>query len=113
MRLAAAVPLLLLALLAPPAAAKDVVVYVCGKDLCRVARNGRQKQRLTHGGTYSRPSISRSGRRLAFRKGTRVYTARVGKARLKGVRRIGSAPGGPADATQFDVAISRDGMPVA
>jgi hypothetical protein len=49
-----------LALLAPPAAAKDVVVYVCGKDLCRVAPDGRQKHRLTHGGAYSRPSLSRT-----------------------------------------------------
>jgi hypothetical protein len=113
MRLAVLPAVLLLALLAPPAAAKEVVVYVCGKDLCRVAPDGRQKQRLTHGGSYSRPSISRSGRRLAFRKGARVYTARVGEKRLKGVRRIGPAPGGPADATQFDVALSRDGKRVA
>ena len=105
--------------LAAPAEAKDVVVYVCGKDLCRVAPDGTQKQRLTRDGArsgpYSRPAISRTGRRLAYRKGTRgrVYTARVAKKRLNGVRRIGPAPGGPADATQFDVAISRDGRRVA
>jgi hypothetical protein len=111
---------LLLALgLAAPAEAKDVVVHVCGKDLCRVAPDGTQKQRLTRDGArsgpYSRPSISRTGRRLAYRKGNRgrVYTARVAKTRLRGVRRIGPAPDGPDDATQFDVALSRDGRRVA
>ena len=100
--------------LAAPAQAKDVVVYVCGTDLCRVAPDGTGKQRLTRNGGYSRPSISRSGRRLAFRRGNRgrVYTARVAKKKLKGVRRIGPAPDGPSDATQFDVAISRDGRRV-
>jgi WD40-like Beta Propeller Repeat len=105
--------------LAAPAEAKDVVVYVCGKDLCRVAPDGSQRQRLTRDGArsgpYSRPSISQRGRRLAFRKGTRgrVYTARVAARRLRGVRRIGPAPDGPRDATQFDVALSRDGRRVA
>ena len=111
MRVALTVTLLALAL-AAPAEAKDVVVYVCGKDLCRVAPDGTGKQRLTRDGGYSRPSISRTGRRLAFRRGSRVYTARVAKKKLKGVRRIGPAPDGPADATQFDVAISRDGRRV-
>jgi Tol biopolymer transport system component len=112
--------ILLLALLpVSTAEARDVVVYVCGKDLCRVAPNGKQRQRLTRDGArdgpYSRPSISRTGRRLAFRKGTRgqVYTARVAAKRLRGRRRIGPAPGGAHDATQFDVALSRDGRRVA
>jgi len=52
--------------LAAPAEAKDVVVYVCGKDLCRVAPDGKQRQRLTRDGGYSRPSISRAGRRVAW-----------------------------------------------
>jgi hypothetical protein len=99
--------------LAAPAEAKDVVVYVCGNDLCRVAPDGKGKQRLTRNGGYSRPSVSRAGRRLAFRRGSRVYAARVGEKKLRGVRRIGPAPGGPPDATQFDVAISRDGRRVA
>ena len=116
-RLALLVILLTLTL-AAPAHAKDVVVYVCGKDLCRVAPDGNSKQRLTRDGArtgpYSRPSISRSGRRLAYRKGTRgrVYTARVARKKLRGVRRIGPAPDGAPDATQFDVAISRDGKRV-
>jgi hypothetical protein len=103
---------------AAPAQAKDVVVYVCGKDLCRVAPDGKGKQRLTRDGArtgpYSRPSISRTGRRLAYRKGTRgrVYTARVARRKLRGVRRIGPAPDGARDATQFDVAISRTGKRV-
>jgi hypothetical protein len=101
-----------LAFAAPAAEAKDVVVYVCGNDLCRVAPDGKGKQRLTRNGGYSRPSISRTGRRLAFRRGSRVYTARVAWKKLKGVRRVGPAPDGPADATQFDVAISRDGRRV-
>ena len=103
---------------AAPAEAKDVVVYLCGKDLCRVAPDGEGKQRLTRDGArsgpYSRPSISRSGRRLAYRKGPkgRVHTARVGPKQLRGVRTIGPAPDGARDASQFDVAISRDGKRV-
>jgi hypothetical protein len=42
-----------------------------------------------------------------------VYTARVAARRLRGVRRIGPAPDGAPDATQFDVALSRDGRRVA
>ena len=56
MRLSA-VPVCVLALgLAAPAEAKEVVVYVCGKDLCRVAPDGSQRQRLTRDG-------ARTGRR--------------------------------------------------
>ncbi len=36
----------------------------------------------------------------------------MAKRKLKAVRRIGPAPDGPSDATQFDVAISRDGRRV-
>ena len=103
----------LLALAPAAAEAKDVVVYVCGKDLCRVAPDGKGKQRLTRNGGYSRPSLSRTGRRLAYRRGSKVYTARVARKQLKGARWIGPAPDGPSDATQFDVAISRDGKRVA
>jgi hypothetical protein len=108
----AALGILLALALAAPAEAKDVVVYVCGNDLCRVAPDGTQRHRLTRDGGYSRPSISRSGRRLAFRRASRVYTARVAKKKLTGVRRVGPAPDGPADATQYDVALSRDGKRV-
>ena len=74
MRLAVIGVLLFAVALAAPAEGRDVVVYVCGKDLCRVAPDGKQRQRLTRDGArtgpYSRPAISRAGRRLAFRKGS-------------------------------------------
>ena len=42
MRLLLITSLAALALAAPVAEAKDVVVYVCGKDLCRVAPGARR-----------------------------------------------------------------------
>jgi hypothetical protein len=117
---AVAVLVLALAVAVPAGAATpEVVVYVCGKDLCRAQPDGRGVVRLTRDGKarggYSRPAISGKGRRLAYRIGDpgRVYTAKVGARGLGSVKRIGPAPGGPSDATQFDVAISRDGKLVA
>ena len=48
-----------------------------------LALDGRQKQRLTHGGTYSRPSISRSGRKVIFERAgsVRVIATAGGSAR--------------------------------
>lgn len=120
MRSSLAVASLAVALLAAPApAAADVVVFVCGSDLCRTGADGRGVKRLTRDGArkggYSRPAISVRGRRLAFKLGDpgRVFTARVAARGLRSVRRIGPAPDGPRDATQFDVAISPDGRRVA
>jgi hypothetical protein len=61
MCLALSVLVLQVALFAPRAAAKDVVMYLCGRDLCRGRADGRQKQRLTQGDACSRPSISAAG----------------------------------------------------
>ena len=66
-------------------------------------------------GAYSRPTISRDGKRIAFKRGERgrAYTARLKRRSLSDVTRIGPAPDGARDATQFDVAISPDGKRVA
>jgi Tol biopolymer transport system component len=95
------------------------VVFVCGKDLCSSTSSGRSVKRLTRDGArtggYRRPSLSLHGRRLAYLQSERgqAFTARVTKRGLRAVKRIGPAPDGPRDATQFDVAISRDGRRVA
>jgi Tol biopolymer transport system component len=101
-------------------AARGTVVFVCGQDLCRAGGDGKAQKRLTRDGAraggYSRPSLSADGRRLAYRRGDRpprVYTARLTRRGLSGARQIGPAPDGPRDATQYDVAISRDGRRVA
>jgi Tol biopolymer transport system component len=74
------------------------------------------RQRLTRDGArlggYSRPTIDRAGRRIAFKLGDpgRVFSA---DARARKRVRIGPDPGSPRDATQFDAAISPDGRRVA
>jgi Tol biopolymer transport system component len=101
------------ALLAPPApASADVVVFVRGGDLYRANADGKGVQRLTRGGGRSRPAISLRGRRVVFLRRRGAYTARMTRRGLRSVRRLAPAPDGPRDATQFDVAISRDGRRV-
>jgi hypothetical protein len=100
---------------AAPAGA-STFVFVCGKDLCRSDDRGRDRQRLTRDGArvggYSRPTIDRAGRRIAFKAGDpgRVFTADV---RLRRRTRVPPAPDGARDATQFDAAISPHGRRVA
>jgi Tol biopolymer transport system component len=99
------------------------LVFVCGKDLCSARDDGSHRVRLTtdgHAGEYSSPSVSRSGKRIAFTRGRRgrVFTAglirRDGAIRgLRGLRRIPPFRDGPRDGTQFDVALSADGRQVA
>ena len=97
----------------------STIVFVCGKDLCRTDQTGKPSVRLTRdggSGAYSRPTISTDGKRLAFKRGDarpRAYTARLKRRTLSDVTRIGPAPDGARDATQFDVAISPDGKRVA
>jgi Tol biopolymer transport system component len=52
---------------------------------------------------------------VAFKRGARgrAYTARLKRRSLADVTRIGPAPDGPRDASQFDVAISPNGKRVA
>jgi Tol biopolymer transport system component len=99
------------------------VVFVCGKDLCSAASDGSARLRLTGDGAkggYTSPSVSRSGKRIAYTRGKRgrVFTARLvrrgGRIRgLSGIRRIPPFRDGARDATQFDVALSKDGSEVA
>jgi hypothetical protein len=85
---------------------------VCGRDLCTSDDRGRDRERLTRDGArvggYTRPTIDRAGRRIAFKVGDpgRVFTA---DARLRRRTRIRPAPDGARDAAQFDAAISPDG----
>jgi Tol biopolymer transport system component len=108
---------------AAPAAASNVV-YVCGKDLCARQPGAAHAERLTRDGRktggYSSPSLSRAGRRIAFRLDNpgRVFTAKVRRrrGRITGIgrrTRIEPFRDGPRDATQFDVAISPNGRRVA
>ena len=105
------------------------VVFVCGKDLCAAKtasgkRVAGKRVRLTRDGKrrggYTRPSLSRDGRRLGFKLGDpgRVWMAAVRRRRGRitglGMRvRIPAFRDGPRDATQFDVAISPNGRRVA
>ncbi len=96
----------------------STVVYVCGKNLCRTDQTGSNPVQLTRdggSGAYSRPTISADGKRVAFKRAERghAYTARLKRRSLSDVTRIGPAPDGARDATQFDVAISPDGKRVA
>jgi hypothetical protein len=99
-------------------------VFVCGKDLCAAPAEGGKRVRITRDGAwrgaYSRPSLSRNGKRIGFKRGDpgRVWTAAVKRRRGRitglGMRvRIPAFRDGPRDATQFDVAISPDGRRVA
>ena len=110
--------------LAAEASASNIV-FVCGKNLCAAkAERGAKRVKLTRDGArrggYTRPSLSRSGRRLGFKLGDpgRVWTAEVKRrrGRITGLGRRIRIPAfrdGPRDATQFDVAISPDGRRVA
>jgi len=103
-------------LTAASAADASTLVFVCGQDLCRSDERGRDRVRLTRDGAraggYSRPTIDRAGRRIAFKVGDpgRVFTA---DARLRRRTRIAPGPGSARDATQFDAAMSPDGKRVA
>jgi hypothetical protein len=100
------------------------IVFVCGKDLCAASPGGSHRVRLTRDGKarggYTRPALSRAGRRLAFKLGDpgRVWTSRVARRRgrivaLRAPTRIPPFRDGPRDATQFDVAIAPGGGRVA
>lgn len=52
------------------------IVYSCGSNLCSVQPDGSGKAQLTRGGGYSSPSLSRSGRRLAFVRHNVAYLAK-------------------------------------
>jgi hypothetical protein len=103
-------------LAAAGSAQASTLVFVCGRDLCTSDDRGRDRERLTRDGArvggYTRPTIDRAGRRIAFKVGDpgRVFTA---DARARRRVRIPAAPDGPRDATQFDAAISPDGQRVA
>src|SRR3712207_7625236 len=47
--------------------------FVCGRDLCAAASDGDRRVKLTRDGRarggYSRPSLTRDGRRIAFKLG--------------------------------------------
>ena len=109
---------------APAEAPASNLVFVCGKDLCAASGEGRDRLALTHDGRarggYTRPSLARSGKPLAFKLGDpgRVWTAKVKRRRGRIVglgrrTRIEAFRDGPRDATQFDVAISPGGKRVA
>jgi WD40-like Beta Propeller Repeat len=117
------IAVLIWASLAASAQASNLV-FVCGKDLCSAADDDSGRSRLTRdgaaSGAYTSPSVSRSGKRIAYTRGARgrVFTARLvrrdGRIRgLRGVRRIPPFRDGARDATQFDVALSPDGSQVA
>ncbi len=85
---------------------------------------GRDRLALTHDGRalggYTRPSLARSGKRLAFKLGDpgRVWTAKVKRRRGRIVglgrrTRIEAFRDGRRDATQFDVAIPPRGKRAA
>jgi hypothetical protein len=81
--------------------------------MTRLTRDGAK------GGAYTSPSVSRKGDRIAFTRGDRgrVFTATLTRrrGRVSGLakrRRIEPFRDGPRDATQFDVALSRDGRRV-
>ena len=113
---------LILCSAAAPAQASNLV-FVCGKDLCSASDAGSDRVRLTRdggAGPYTSPSVSRSGKRIAYTRGERgrVFTGRLtrrgGRIRgLRDIRRITPYRDGPRDATQFDVALSADGSLVA
>jgi hypothetical protein len=100
------------------------LVFVCGKNLCAASGEGRGRLALTHDGDarggYSRPSLARSGKRIAFKLGDpgRVWTAKLERKRERIVAlgrrtRIAAFRDGPRDATRFDVALSPGGKRVA
>ena len=84
MRLTAALTaaLVVSATVAAEAVASNLV-FVCGKNLCAANDTGRGRVELTRDGKarggYTRPSLSRNGKRLAFKLGDpgRVWTVGV------------------------------------
>jgi Tol biopolymer transport system component len=67
----------------PAEAGASRIVYGCGYELCSISPDGSGRNRLTHDGhrsprhLYREPSVSRSGRRLAFVRGQHPTTSRV------------------------------------
>jgi hypothetical protein len=115
--------LIVLAAVAADARASNLV-FVCGKNLCAAGGEGGGRLALTHDGRgrsgYSRPSLARNGKRIAFKLGDpgRVWTAKLKRRRGRIVAigrrtRIEAFRDGPRDATQFDVALSPRGKRVA
>jgi hypothetical protein len=119
---------LMAAVILPAAAATEAsasnLVFVCGKNLCAARSDGTHRLKLTRDGArkggYTRPSLARSGKRLAFKLGDpgRAWTAKIRRrrGRIAGLgkrTRIEAFRDGPRDATQFDVAMSPGGKRVA
>jgi dipeptidyl aminopeptidase/acylaminoacyl peptidase len=97
---------------------------LCGKNLCAASGDGEGRVKLTRDGArkggYTRPSLSRGGKRIAFKLDDpgRAWTAKVERKRGRIVglgrrTRIEAFSGGPSDATQLDVAMSPGGKRVA
>jgi hypothetical protein len=63
------------------------LAYRCGTDLCRINPDGTGQTRLTTDGSYSSPSLSRSGTLLTWVRGNRAFgaDANAGGARDLGV----------------------------
>ncbi len=65
--------------IAAGAARASVIVYQCGpafENLCRITPDGSGQAQLTADGSYSSPSLSRDGTRLAFVRGSgELFTA--------------------------------------
>lgn len=101
------------------AAAVSNLVFVCdGGRLCAASGDGKDRRVIARAADHASPSLSRSGKRIAFTRDDKVFVARVKRRRgaitgLRGVRRIPPNPDGARDATQFDVALSPDGKTVA
>ena len=96
----------------------STIVFVCGKDLCRTDQTG-QSARAADARRRGRRLLAtddldrrRADRVQARRARPRVHRAAARRS-LADVTRIGPAPDGARDATQFDVAISPDGKRVA
>jgi hypothetical protein len=100
------------------------LVFVCGKNLCAASGEGKNRVKLTRDGArkggYTRPSLSRNGKRIAFKLDNpgRAWTAAVKRRRGRIVglgkrTRIEAFRDGPRDATQFDVAMSPGAKRVA
>ena len=115
--------LIVLAAVAADAPASNLV-FLCGMNLCAAGGEGGGRLALTHDGRgrggYSRPSLARNGKRIAFKLGDpgRVWTAKLKRKRGRIVAigrraRTEAFRDGPRDATQFDVALSPGGKRVA
>jgi Tol biopolymer transport system component len=85
-----------LALACVTSAQASSIVYVCGPNLCRIdAAHPQKVTHLTHDGkaagpVYLSPSLSTSGKKLAFIKGNRLY---IGQGNATHARSVDDPPG--------------------